>query len=203
MGIRERRGREEHARFRTILKAAAKVFAAKGYYQTRMEDVAEAAELAKGTIYYYFGSKDEIYFRLIAGEAEKIFARIRRLIREEDSFLQTLEKLLDFYVDYFRKHPAFLKIFFPCLCGMIRFENTAAASKSARTSEPHTKLLKEALGKKVLREKIPVRLDDLMKFLKTLQIGIGMKLLAGEREEAEHAARFFLDLLKRTMEKSR
>lgn len=203
MGVTERHDREEQARLAAILTAAETVFASKGYYQARMEDIAEAAELAKGTLYYYFKSKDEIYFRLIAGEAEKIFVGIRRIILEEDSFLQAIEKLLNFYVDYFHTHPAFLKIFFPCMCGMIRFENTAAASKSAKTYEPHAKLLKEALRKKVLREKVPVRLDDLMKFLRTLQIGIGMRLLEGERGEAQHAARFFLDLLKRTMEKSR
>jgi AcrR family transcriptional regulator len=203
MGIRERRGREEHARLGAILAAAEKVFASKGYYQARMEDVAAAAELSKGTLYYYFQSKDEIYFHLIAREADKVFARLRRLITEKDSFVQALQKALDFDVQYFRRRPAFLKIVFPCMCGMIRFENTAAARKSAGATEPHAKFLKDIFQTKIRREKISIGLDDLMKFLKTLQIGIGMKLLEGQPEEAEHAARFFLRLLKQTLEKSR
>ena len=44
-----------------ILAAAAKVFATKGFVATRMEDIAKAARLAKGTLYLYFHSKDAIY----------------------------------------------------------------------------------------------------------------------------------------------
>ncbi len=44
-----------------ILAAAAKVFGEKGYEATHMMDVAEAAGLAKGTLYLYFPSKDAIY----------------------------------------------------------------------------------------------------------------------------------------------
>jgi hypothetical protein len=39
-----------------------------------------------------------------------------------------------------------------------------------------------------------------MKFLKTLQIGIGLKLLDGRKDEAQAAVRFFLDLIRRVME---
>lgn len=60
MGVKERRGREEKARLAAILVAAENVFSEHGYYQARMDDIAEAAELAKGTLYYYFKSKDEI-----------------------------------------------------------------------------------------------------------------------------------------------
>jgi AcrR family transcriptional regulator len=41
-----------------ILAAATKVFATKGFVATRMEDIAKAARLAKGTLYLYFQSKD-------------------------------------------------------------------------------------------------------------------------------------------------
>ena len=43
-----------------ILKAAMKVFARKGIFETRMETVAQKAGIAKGTIYEYFKSKDEL-----------------------------------------------------------------------------------------------------------------------------------------------
>ena len=44
-----------------ILTAAAKVFGLKGYDATHMLDIAKAAELAKGTLYLYFPSKEVIY----------------------------------------------------------------------------------------------------------------------------------------------
>jgi AcrR family transcriptional regulator len=44
-----------------ILEAATKVFGAKGYEGTRVDDIAAEAGLAKATVYVYFESKDEIY----------------------------------------------------------------------------------------------------------------------------------------------
>jgi TetR/AcrR family fatty acid metabolism transcriptional regulator len=43
-----------------ILKAAMKVFARNGIFETKMEMVAQKAGIAKGTIYEYFKSKDEL-----------------------------------------------------------------------------------------------------------------------------------------------
>ena len=44
-----------------IIAAALKVFAKKGFYDTRAEDVAVGARIAKGTLYLYFDSKEAIY----------------------------------------------------------------------------------------------------------------------------------------------
>jgi hypothetical protein len=46
--------RNEDRFFRDIHVAAEEVFARRGYHEARMDDIAEAAELAKGTLYYYF-----------------------------------------------------------------------------------------------------------------------------------------------------
>lgn len=43
-----------------ILRAAIKVFAGKGYFNSKVADVATAAGIADGTVYLYFKSKDEI-----------------------------------------------------------------------------------------------------------------------------------------------
>ena len=45
-----------------ILSAAGKVFSQKGYASTRMIEVAEVAQVGKGTIYEYFSSKEDLFF---------------------------------------------------------------------------------------------------------------------------------------------
>jgi AcrR family transcriptional regulator len=47
---------------RTILRAAAQVFAERGYHAATIDDIAEYAGIAKGTIYLYFRSKYELFF---------------------------------------------------------------------------------------------------------------------------------------------
>ena len=64
MGITERRKREREQRKNEIIKAAEKVFAVKGKNLATMDDVAEQAELSKGTLYLYFKSKEELYYAI-------------------------------------------------------------------------------------------------------------------------------------------
>ena len=45
-----------------ILRAAAKVFAGRGYTKTLIADIAKAAGIGKGTVYEYFRSKEDLFF---------------------------------------------------------------------------------------------------------------------------------------------
>jgi AcrR family transcriptional regulator len=64
MGIAERKEREKEQRRKEIVDAAEQVFFSKGVWTATMDDVAEAAELSKGTLYLYFKNKEELYFAI-------------------------------------------------------------------------------------------------------------------------------------------
>ncbi len=60
-----RRPPDKAARRADILKAALEVFAANGYASARLDDVARAAGVAKGTLYLYFADKQALFEGLI------------------------------------------------------------------------------------------------------------------------------------------
>ena len=51
---------EREERMRTIRAAALDIFASRGFAAARLDDIARAASVAKGTIYLYFKSKDDL-----------------------------------------------------------------------------------------------------------------------------------------------
>ncbi|BBX28283.1 TetR/AcrR family transcriptional regulator [Mycolicibacterium alvei] len=53
-----------------LLSVAAKLFAARGYHGTRMDDVAEAVGLNKATVYHYYSSKSLILYDIYKGTAD-------------------------------------------------------------------------------------------------------------------------------------
>jgi AcrR family transcriptional regulator len=57
-----------------ILTAAIKVFGKKGFAATCVGDVADAAKMAKGTVYLYFASKEEIYATAVRLAIERLQA---------------------------------------------------------------------------------------------------------------------------------
>ena len=76
-----------------ILDAASEVFAEKGVYETRMDDIVEKSGLSKGTLYWYFKSKDEIVLNIF----ERIFSReFEELENMVDSSESAKARLLHF-----------------------------------------------------------------------------------------------------------
>ena len=75
-----------------------------------MDDIADAAELAKGTLYYYFKSKDEIFLQLLERESRKVDDEIRRRITASSSFLEALGQTIAFYLEYFEKNHGFSEV---------------------------------------------------------------------------------------------
>jgi TetR/AcrR family transcriptional regulator, regulator of autoinduction and epiphytic fitness len=76
-----------------ILDAAQAAFAAKGFAETSVEEIATRAGLTRKTVYNLFASKDEIALQLIA-RVEADDARYRERIEAGESFLSLLEGVL-------------------------------------------------------------------------------------------------------------
>lgn len=65
---------------RDILLTAGKVFAEKGYYNTRISDIAEELQIGHGTIYRYFRNKQHLFSRLL----DLIIAGVSEIVQAED-----------------------------------------------------------------------------------------------------------------------
>lgn len=66
------RARQKADRNRRILAAAVAAFRRDGYRAARIEDLAEAAEVAVGTVYNYYGTKGDILMAIVAMEVEAV-----------------------------------------------------------------------------------------------------------------------------------
>jgi AcrR family transcriptional regulator len=88
-----------------ILDAASRVFLEEGLSSTTMDDVASAAGVAKGTVYLYFRSKEELVEALQARFAERLVTRARRLLdarsgERADQLDRYLSGVVDDMFDY-------------------------------------------------------------------------------------------------------
>jgi AcrR family transcriptional regulator len=68
-----------------LLAAAFRVFAARGYRGTRLEDVADAAGVTKGAIYHYFDSKEDLLRRAVQSRHRAMFAEIESALEREQA----------------------------------------------------------------------------------------------------------------------
>ena len=68
-----------------ILDAAAVVFAEKGVHESRMDDIVEKSGLSKGSLYWYFKSKDEILLGIFERMFDREFIELEKLAGIDES----------------------------------------------------------------------------------------------------------------------
>lgn len=74
--------KEGEVRKREILLAARELFVNKGYEQTSVNDILHVVDIAKGTFYYYFASKEEVLETIIVDIVEEGARRAEQLLRD-------------------------------------------------------------------------------------------------------------------------
>jgi TetR/AcrR family fatty acid metabolism transcriptional regulator len=77
-----------------ILRGAIKVFARKGFYATRVSEIAKAAGVADGTIYLYFKNKDDVLVCIFEDRITKLLEVLRREVAESASFEERMRRIV-------------------------------------------------------------------------------------------------------------
>lgn len=82
-----------------ILSAAVRVFAGKGYFNSKVSDVAAAAGIADGTVYLYFKSKDVILHSIFDRAMSQFITEGRREIAEIDDPVERLRRIARLHLE--------------------------------------------------------------------------------------------------------
>ncbi|MGD1044772.1 MAG: TetR/AcrR family transcriptional regulator [Bacteroidota bacterium] len=110
MSIIERKEREKEHRKEEILDAAQKVFFEKELATATMDEIAETAELSKGTLYLYYKSKEDMYLGVLMRGMEELHIEYERIGLSDISTVEKMVKLEKAYVDYFFKNRKFFRM---------------------------------------------------------------------------------------------
>ncbi len=110
LGIQERKGREKEHRKEEIVDAAEKLFFEKGLQVATMDEIAETAELSKGTIYLYYKSKEDLYLAVVMRGLEILYNMFDARIKKESDLVRALIGLQDTYFEFFQKHRGYFRM---------------------------------------------------------------------------------------------
>ena len=84
--------KKSNDKHRRIIDAAVKVFARNGFYNSKVSEIARAAQVADGTIYLYFQNKDDILIRLFEEKMADVLQRVTQAVAEEPDPARKLER---------------------------------------------------------------------------------------------------------------
>lgn len=87
-----------------ITETAMGLFSRFGFTKTSLDDIASAAQIAKGTVYYYFPSKEELFISVIEQKLEEYFSMLQEHIDELEGFEQKLREMLHVPISFMYEH---------------------------------------------------------------------------------------------------
>ncbi|MDF1618637.1 TetR/AcrR family transcriptional regulator [Petrocella sp. FN5] len=93
-----------------IRQSAAEVFSKEGYYATTVKMIAAEANIAVGTIYIYFKTKEEILDYIFAVEHNKRIHYFEGLQEHSLGVIEVIESFLDFHFNELHENPSISKV---------------------------------------------------------------------------------------------
>ena len=87
-----------------ILVAAAQVFSQKGYHATSMQDIAEAVNLQKGSLYHHVSSKQEILFDILDRALDLLIERLSGVLHRPGPPDEKLRRAIRVYLETLADH---------------------------------------------------------------------------------------------------
>ncbi len=106
-GRAERKARSR----RQIMDAARDVFFRDGFMSANLDEVAERANVAKGTLYRHFESKADLYVAILVENGNAFTDRMREAVNSASSGLEEIERIGLFYYEYWVRNPEYFQIF--------------------------------------------------------------------------------------------
>jgi AcrR family transcriptional regulator len=95
---------------KAVLDAALKLFADKTFDSVKMEDVAKEAKIGKPTLYRYFETKDDLYFKLLEGIGREFIGVLRKAEESVRGCRLRLVAIIDASLGFFETRPFLLKL---------------------------------------------------------------------------------------------
>lgn len=137
MAVAARREREREARREAILDAAQDLVATEGYHGLRMDAVAEAAELSKGTLYLYFENKDALCAAVATRLIDTLIPSIQSRMANTSTGLDAVRQLLETYCEFTQDKPQHFRFALAWLSAGERMDDSTEAFQIYRGRVDH------------------------------------------------------------------
>jgi len=137
-----------------ILNSAAKVFAKKGYYQTKVRDILDEADISTGSFYFYFNNKEEL-FEILYDEMIKTYLSVLQdavdtMTDNTDNIIESITKAIVLSMRTFQKNKELSRIMLIGSIGLNPHFEKKRTVDHQKISLVFEKIFEEMMQKKVI-----------------------------------------------------
>ncbi len=152
-------GREKsNGKYEAILRAAIKVFAKNGFFNSKVADVAKAAGVADGTVYLYFKNKDDILVSIFNHMTELALERGRLTLAEIEDPIDKLRRIVGSHLEMYARDRDLAVVFQVELRSSTKFMEQFSATKVTDYLEMISRVIAEGQKRGVFRKELNTKL---------------------------------------------
>src|SRR5262245_16686476 len=147
-----------------IIDAAVRVFARKGYWNSRVSDIARSAGIAAGTIYLYFETKEDILITVFRQKMAEFVSASWQAIAEEPDAVKKLRRLVTMHFEILEREPELAEVVQVELRQGQKFFRGPATQEIAAYFALISSILEEGVAAGQFRRDLPVKVAAKMLF---------------------------------------
>jgi TetR/AcrR family fatty acid metabolism transcriptional regulator len=170
------------------------VFARKGFFLSKVSEIAEKAGVADGTIYLYFKNKDDLLISIFEEKMREINASFRDALAQEPDALSRFRRFIRMHLEGFQSYPELASVFLVELRQSSRFMREYKKVELENYLDLIGEVVKQGQCEGVFRSDISVGLIKRMIF-GTLDEVVSTWVLGGKPYELVALTEPVLDLL--------
>jgi len=138
---------DKAAKRRDIVRYAADVFSRTGYHETKMQDIATAADIGKGTIYEYFRTKEELFLAVYDAWMSEYEHVVSTRVSEASDAMSKVDAIRDSAVEFYESRASQAPLLLEFWAHALRTNNPAFLERINKTRS-----FLRALGEQLTRE---------------------------------------------------
>jgi TetR/AcrR family fatty acid metabolism transcriptional regulator len=188
------RREKNNEKYQAILRAAIKVFASRGFFQSKVADVAQAAGVADGTVYLYFKSKDDLLISIFNETMDDVIAKSRGELQKIEDPVERLRKIASLHLAWLGQDRQLAVVFQVELRQSTKFMEEFSTTRLAEYFELIREVIVDGQAKGIFRKEVQPQVATKV-FFGALDEMVTNWILSRKRYALETMVRPVLDIL--------
>lgn len=166
-----------------LLDSGRAVFSEHGFHSATVDEIAERAGVAKGTVYLYFRSKEELYFDIIEHDLEELYVETAKEMAKSETAFDRIRAYMRVRLEFAESRQDFLRLLVTESTGLMSrnepFARLIGITYPERSCSQLKQVLEDAVRRGEVRE-VPV--DSTARLLYELTAGMVRRRLRTKPE---------------------
>ena len=188
------RREKNNEKYQAILRAAIKVFASRGFFQSKVADIAQAAGVADGTVYLYFKSKDDLLISIFNETMDDVIAKSRGELQKIEDPVERLRKIASLHLAWLGHDRQLAVVFQVELRQSTKFMEEFSTTRLAEYFELIREVIVDGQAKGIFRKEVQPQVATKV-FFGALDEMVTNWILSRKRYALETMVRPVLDIL--------